>query len=108
MPEPRLDRVDSQKGMVVPRPDFEELLRTLRDRVRDEMNVSDDLAQAIVTEWRTEASRRNLRWSEDDYWAEAETWMEQWFPPGIRSTRRPESTPPAMSAKQGGLPRRRS
>jgi hypothetical protein len=64
---------------------FEGMLHALRNRVRDDIGVSEDLATAIVTEWRVEAMRRGLIWFEDAYWSEAVVWIEQLFPPGLRS-----------------------
>ena len=64
---------------------FEAMLRGLRNRVRDEIGVSEDLATAIVAEWRIEAMKRGLIWFEDAYWSEAVLWIEEVFPPGLRS-----------------------
>lgn len=86
-----------------PAPTFEAMLGDLRDRVRDEIDVSDDLATAIVAEWRGEALRRGLIWWEEAYWSEAVLWIEQWFPPGLGSvtvfTAQSEPTPAATARR---------
>jgi hypothetical protein len=54
----------------------------LRNRLRDGWLVSQDLADAIVAQWETEAVRRALDWDDPSYWDEADSWIEERFPRG--------------------------
>ena len=63
--------------------DWEAMLLRLRDQLRDQMEVSDELATAIVDLWTTVATDRGLIWWEAAYWYEAARWIELMFPPGL-------------------------
>jgi hypothetical protein len=56
----------------------------LRNRLRDGWLVSEELADAIVTQWEVEAVRRALDRNDARYWDEADTWIGERFPRGGR------------------------
>jgi hypothetical protein len=52
----------------------------VRQRLRDEWQMSEELADAVVEEWHLEAGRRGLRRESRRYWTEAIRWVEERFP----------------------------
>jgi uncharacterized protein (DUF2336 family) len=51
----------------------------LRNRIRDDLRVSDKLADLIVAEWEEEALRRGLAPLDRPYWSEAGRWITDRF-----------------------------
>jgi hypothetical protein len=56
----------------------------LRNRVRDEWHMSEELADAIVDQWDLQAASRALGRRDPRYWDEAAKWIEERFPRGRR------------------------
>ena len=52
----------------------------LRNHVRDDLHVSEELADAILEEWTLQATVRGLERSDPRYWDECFRWVEERFP----------------------------
>jgi len=48
---------------------------SLRKRIRDDLRVSEGLADLIVAEWEAEAMSRGLAPLDGPYWSEATQWI---------------------------------
>jgi hypothetical protein len=51
----------------------------LRNRIRDELRVSDEFADLIVDEWEHEAMNRGLAPVDQPYWSEGARWIAKRF-----------------------------
>ena len=52
---------------------------SLRNRIRDDLRVSESLADLIVDEWEAEATRRGLGRFDAPYWSEGARWIARRF-----------------------------
>ena len=57
----------------------------VRNRLRDGWLVSEELADAILAQWEIEAVRRGLERDDARYWDEADSWIQERFPRGVRA-----------------------
>lgn len=56
----------------------------LRNRVRDDWHMSEELADAMLDEWDLQAASRGLSKRDPRYWDDAVRWIEERFPRGHR------------------------